>query len=289
MKRNLLILLAALATIVLSPVAARASDSDGNEIVRPVLSSYTIDIGSAHIADTYLSPLRHSGWALGINYERMQAMRFDPERWVMQLQGRAAIERTLNIPARNSLMWDIDFRIGWGMMRRFRVAEGWSLYAGGSTDLNAGAIYKPRNSNNPVAAKASWTVNALGAVAFNTRILRVPVCFRYQAELPLTGIFFSPDYGELYYEIYLGNHSGLVHAAWPGNFIRLNNLLTADLRFGGTTLRVGYANTVFSTKISDIVTRRISHRFVVGIATEWLSLSATKHLPEKARIISALY
>ena len=92
--------------------------------------------------------------------------------------------------------------------------------------------------------------------------------------MPLTGMFFSPQYGELYYEIYLGNRSGLVRAAWPGNFLRLDNLLSADLHFGATTLRLGYRLDYSSSKASHIVTRRLSHCAVVGITCEWISLGA---------------
>jgi hypothetical protein len=118
----------------------------------------------------------------------------------------------------------------------------------------------------------------------------MPVTFRYMADLPLTGVFFAPDYGELYYEIYLGNHSGLIHAAYPGNYFRLNNLLTADMHFGATTLRIGYQCNIFSSKANDIVANRTTHQFVIGIVSEWLSLDyGHRRNLDQAKIISALY
>lgn len=266
---------------------ARGADSCAS-VVRPVLSAYTAHAGSAHVAETYLSPLRYSGQAFGLGYERMQAMKFNPERWVMDL--RVALEgtHTLN-PTRNATIWGGDFEIGWGMMHRWRPSPGWSLYLGGSTDIDGGLSYSERNSNNPVAARASWTVSVLGAAAWNGTVGRLPVCVRLQSRLPLTGVFFAPEYGELYYEIYLGNHHGLVRAAWPGNFFRLDNLLSADLRFGATIVRLGYRLDINSSKASDIVTRRISHCAVVGFASEWVSLSSRRSNIMEARIISALY
>lgn len=260
--------------------------ANGQQTARPVLSSYTLEAGSGHLAETYLSPLKYKGWNVALGYERMQAMRFDPERWVMQYQGRLSMARTEN-PARNARMWDLNLDFGWGMAHRWHLEKGISLYFGGSTSAAVGAFYNPRNSNNPVAAKASWTVNALGLAAWNTRYRSLPLCVRYQVEMPLTGIFFSPAYGELYYEIYLGNHSNLVHGAWPGNYFRLNNMLSVDLRFGGTTLRLGYRADVHSSKIENIVTRRIEHMAVVGVVCEWLSLSPRNE--EYAKTVSALY
>lgn len=259
-------------------------------VERPVLSAFSVRAGTAHVTETYLSPLHYAGTALGLHYERTQAMRFNPERWVMRLHGRLDGQSMRNRPARNASMLGLDMRMGWGMMYRRQLDNGLTLMAGGATDVSAGVLYSRRNSNNPAAAKASWTVNAAAAAAWNTRLGRLPVCLRYIAEMPLTGIFFSPQYGELYYEIYLGNHRGLVHAAWPGNFFRLDNLLTADLRFGGTILRLGYSCDVFSGKASNIVTRRVTHTATIGIATEWLSLGrhGVSRLGE-AKIISSLY
>ena len=80
-----------------------------------------------------------------------------------------------------------------------------------------------------MAARGSATISLTGYAAYPLQIGRLPVTLMYQPSLPLAGIFFSPDYGELYYEIYLGNHSGLVHGAWPGNYRRLDQLITAYL------------------------------------------------------------
>ncbi|MDE6108830.1 MAG: hypothetical protein K2F72_00910, partial [Muribaculaceae bacterium] len=95
--------------------------------------------------------------------------------------------------------------------------------------------------------------------------------------------------GELYYEIFLGNHSGLVHGAWPGNYFRLDNLATADLHLGNTVLRLGYACDVFSSKASGIVSRNVAHRFVLGVAVEWLTIGRSRGIDSHARIISAMY
>ena len=257
--------------------------------VRPVLASYTLGVGTLHLADTYLTPLKYGGsWNLSLRYERMQAMKFSPERWVMQLQGQLDGGRALN-PSRMAEMWNMQFDLDWAMLRHFRIGSQWQVVVGGQTGVEVGALYLARNGNNPVAAKAAWTVSATAAAVYNRHIGKLPITLRYQAAMPLTGVFFSPDYGELYYEIYLGNRSGLVHGAWPGNYFKLDNNLTADLHFGATTLRVGYQCDVFSSKVSDIVSRRTTHMFVIGVVSEWLSLDFSRHYTPKAKVISAMY
>ena len=269
-------------------VALWASEDD--KTLRPVAAADTLEVGSSHLSDTYLTPLKYGGQSFALGYERMQAMRFSPERWVMQLTGRLELNRALN-PAHNATMWDLGLELQWGMMRRWSVdgVSGLQLYAGGATTLDVGALYLSRNGNNPVSAKAAWTVGLTGAAVYNFKISRLPVCLRYQPVLPVTGAFFSPDYGELYYEIYLGNRDNLAHAAWFGNYFRLNNLLTADLRLGSTNLRLGYRGDILSTKENNIVTRRITHTLIIGVSGEWLSLPRSGRISSNAKIISSVY
>lgn len=277
-----------LAPLVVLTAALTAYGEDP-QIIRPVISVYSLEVGSGHITDTYLSPLHYSGKGFALNYERLQAMKFDPERWTMRLNGRLGFEYTENT-VRNASIWDLDIEFRWGMMRRFKLDKGWEAGIGGSTNINGGLFYNGRNSNNPVAAQAAWNINLSAQAVWHTSLLRKDVTFRYLVESPLTGVFFCPEYDELYYEIWLGNHSGLVHGAWPGNYFRLDNLLTADIRLGSTILRLGYNCRILSSKANEIVTQRITHTAVIGIASEWISLSAkgTKGL-DKARVISALY
>ncbi|MDE6575210.1 MAG: DUF3316 domain-containing protein [Muribaculaceae bacterium] len=277
--------LAACALLAFLP--ARAQET---EVLRPVYAAYTVEAGSAHVAETYLSPLRYSGWDIALGYERMQAMRFNPDKWIMKLSGHLDYAQTKNNPARNATIDNMELRLSWSMMHRFRFSGGWSVYAGGATSARAGMLYAPRNSNNPVAAKAAWTVDAAAMATYNGKIGRIPFCARYDVSMPLTGIFFSPSYGELYYEIYLGNRSGLVRGAWPGNYFRLDNCLSVDLCFGATALKLGYRFDVASSKASDIVTRNIRHMAIAGVSGEWISLSPNRSAQlEKARVISAIY
>lgn len=286
--RLVITICALLAACGLTAAQSAAEDSCKAEVFRPVVSAYTVQAGSSHLRDTYLTPLGYSGWTAGIGYERFQAMKFDPERWIMRLEGSFGLSSGDN-PARTATMWSIDFTPSWAMMRRFRPAPRLTLAIGGIARGNLGVLYLARNSNNPASVKASVTVGITAMATYNLRLGRLPVTLRCQPSFDLLGAFFSPDYDELYYEIWLGNHSGLCHCAWPGSFVHLDNLLTADLRFGATIVRLGYRLDYNSSKACDIVSRGISHSFVVGFASEWISLSASRTHDPDARIISALY
>ncbi len=74
MRRRLLILLASICALA----STAAESPDSLRPYRPVVSAYTLAIGSAHICNTYLTPLHYTGLTGRLHYERMQAMAFNP-------------------------------------------------------------------------------------------------------------------------------------------------------------------------------------------------------------------
>jgi len=253
---------------------------------RPVTSAFMLCGGSLHLADTYLTPLHYDGWMAAISYERSQAMKFNPRQWAMSLGFTVDGGQTRN-PARNASMWMLDIEARWRMMRRWQLPAGVALNIGGATTLGGGALYLARNGNNPAAARAAWSVDISARATWRTHISALPVTLGYDAVMPLAGVFFSPDYGQLYYEIYLGDTSGVVRGLWPGNYFRLDNKVYADLHLGGTTLRLGYACDIRSTKTRGIVTRQVSHCAVIGVVCQWLSVPMTSTHINSQPIIEA--
>lgn len=260
--------------------------------LRPVFAAYTFEIGSARLADTYLTPLHYNGWHSAIDYMRQQAAPFTPERWAMRLNAHLDLGHTEN-PARNATMWNALLTFDWALLHRWHspisAAPSLTLAAGPAVTLQGGCLYLSRNGNNPVAARGSLTLGATGYAAYPLSIGRLPVTLIYQPSLPLTGVFFSPDYGELYYEIYLGNRSGLAHAAWPGNYRRFNHLLTADIHLGATNIRIGYRGDYFSSRVSGITSRSFTHTLVIGLSGEWLSYNPRRPRSASAPVISPIF
>ncbi|MCC8070490.1 MAG: DUF3316 domain-containing protein [Bacteroidales bacterium] len=276
---------------LLSPLGLRAQEEIA--VLRPVTMAYTYSVGTAHNADTYLSPIKYSGWSMALGYERLQAMRFDPERWVQRWNFTLQADHTENL-VKNAVMWYWGLDVSWTMMRRWGLS--WSssrlsnltLAIGPWVDLDLGCFYTSRNGNNPASAKGGVLIGATGYAAASLRLGRLPVTLRYQPSLAVTGAFFAPDYGELYYEIYLGDRSGLAHWAWPGNYFNLRNQLTADLHLGGTSIRLGYHGSIYTTRVNHLTTRRFTHWAVIGLSGEWISINPRKKISDKTRIINAI-
>lgn len=259
-----------------------------DEPSRPVRSAFMVDAGSSHLLDTYLSPLKYTGWHAAFNYERTQAMKFSPAKWRQQLDLGVEINSGRN-PARNASLLYGNLSAGWSMSRLWRLPARLWVSAGGRVEGNLGGIYSNRNGNNPAALKADISLGGVASLGWNVNLWKLPVTLRWQTAIPLAGVFFSPEYDELYYEIYLGNSHGLAHFGWPGNLFRWDNLVTADLGLGNTSLRLGFRSRIYSTEVNHITTRTFSYSFVLGVVTDWLSVSPRKPLPSDDRKVEWAY
>lgn len=245
---------------------------DPVETPRPVQSSWMAGVGASSLVDTYLSPIKYSGWSTWLGYERMQRLPLDNARWMLRLQADASLNRALNHVG-NAVMWGIDGHSSCGLLRRWTPSNNLTLAAGPAAAVEVGCLYNARNGNNPASAKGAVSLDASGLASWDFNLWRLPVTLTYSVDLPVSGAFFSPAYGELYYEIYLGNHSGLVHPAWWGNRFKFNNMLSANLHLGATSLRLGYRLDYLDSKVNDINTRIVTHQLVVGVTTNWLSVN----------------
>lgn len=230
------------------------------------------EIGSAHIADTYLSQSRYGGMHYGLTYSRLQAMKSPLlqciQGWEVNIGYSSARNR-----AGNARMLGANVEGSWRMMRRWQLSAGFQAGIGGYASAEFGALYLSRNSNNPAQAIAAASIGPEGFVQWAGQLKRLPLAVRWQVSSPLTGVFFCPDYGELYYEIQLGNRSDLVHAAWPGNRRALRSLMSVDLNFRRSTLRLGYRFNGVSAHANGITSRNIIHCAVVGFVCDLVTIN----------------
>ncbi|MDE7142451.1 MAG: DUF3316 domain-containing protein, partial [Muribaculaceae bacterium] len=129
-----------LASLILTACAACLPAIGSEPPLRPVNSAFMLSAGSSHLADTYLTPLKYDGWNAAFRYERMQAMKFDPDRWRQQLRVGIEMNDAEN-PARNATMQYLNLAASWGMIRVWELPAGVRLGLGGSTGIDLGVIY----------------------------------------------------------------------------------------------------------------------------------------------------
>lgn len=261
---------------------AAAFAAFAQEPARPVTASWMAGWGAARVTDAYLAPFPTTGWGAALMYERAQALRSAPGRWSRFLAVDLDISRTHTVGTMaNGIMWGAALTAEMGAMRRYRpfASLPLGLAVGPSMEIIAGVHYRPANSNNPVSARAAVTLGVAARASWPLRIGRLPVELSYRPSLQLIGAFFAPAYGQLYYEIYMGDHRNLAHFAWPGNRLAYSHLLAADLRLGATSLRVGYSLRLSTQEACGLATNVARHLVVLGITTDFLSLSRRSPKP----------
>lgn len=231
---------------------------------RPIESVYLAEGGYAETLDTYLSPLRYRGGGFGVSGHWSKATPFAPQTIEMEMNGAVRASSTTN-PAGNAFTYGLLFNFDWGLNRYWQLDESWRVSAGAAVGTTFGALYMPRNGNNPASAKCDLMLSLRMVGEWNTCIHGFPIRFRDSVTLPSIGVLFSPEYTETYYEIYLGNRQGLVNAGWWGNHFCIDNLLTAELPTGRNRLTVGYRFQVYSSFVNSLNTQIINHSLVVGI------------------------
>ena len=234
------------------------------ESALPVQSMLMLDAGYASIHDSYLTPITYDGIDLGLSLEATRwASRY---RWLWQLSVGADYNYVENNAKNNNLhkvMGDISFNMQHAWMGVLHPRLGFS--AGPMAQVRAGIVYDAVNSNNPVTVRAHANLGATGMAWFNTHLGRLPITLRYQAQLPVVGVFFAPEYDESYYEIYLGNHKNLAHLGWWGNRFDMTNYLGADLHVRKVTLRIGYRNRLEHWTVNNLNVHDFTHSLVLGI------------------------
>ena len=243
----------------------------GQDLARPVTGTYSLEIGRTSVLATYLSPLHYTGNQTALSGSWSKAMPFSPENAVMEFDADMNFCNLLN-PAQTARMVGLYGGFSWDMSWRKRLPKDFQITAGGGVGIEGGAYYLLRNSNNPVEAIANVSLLLTASVSKHFMIGRLPILVADRVKLPSLGVFFNPEYGETYYEIYLGNHKGLAHAGWWGNNFRIDNLLSLTLDFGKTAMTVGYrfkANTQWANNLN---TKIFTHYFVIGIVPHGIGL-----------------
>lgn len=240
--------------------------------VSPVNQSTLGGIGKVFLDDSYLSPLQYDGATFSLLHDRIHSTRFADGKLLLQQQFLIQIAITDNPTSSASEYYgNVDYRIH-GF---YPIVTGgrFRLFGGGGWEASLGGIYNARNSNNPGSLKTSTNLNFSAMALYDWR----GITFRWQLATPFAGLFFSPEYGHSYYEIFtLGNNKGTLHFASFHNQQALRNYFTVDIPVRNITLRTGYLGNYYRTDENQLITRILSHQFVVGLAFESLNFGGRR-------------
>lgn len=255
------------------------AQTDSLQPNRYVTRATSYGVGYTNVFDTYLSPQEYKGVDFRISRETMRMTRLLNGNVSVQNFFQADLGYTHNRTDNNNTFSGL---VNWnyGLHYQFRLTENFKILAGGLTDFNVGFVYNLRNTNNPASARAYINLDASAMAIWHIRIKRYPMVIRYQANLPVAGVMFSPEKGQSYYEIFtLGNASGVVQFTSLHNQPSMRQILSVDLPIGYSKMRLSYVADLQQSTVNDIRTHTYSHVFMVGFVTDMYHIRNKRGTP----------
>lgn len=253
-----------LALLLCAALPSWAQQADSTATGRTVTKSYMIGDGPQRVLDTYLSNEHFRGE--GMTFLSTREARRDDRQWSTLTEHQANLSYTHDRAEQaNEIEGSYDFYIG-----RFRrwtlLGDRLELQAGGMADVGIGFIYNTLNGNNPAQGRLHLNVMPSGTATYRFQLWRKRMAVRYELQVPLVGVMFSPQYGQSYYELFSrGNYD---HNVVPTTFVsapcfRQQILLDVNLR-RTASLRVGYLGDYQQSSVNHLKSHIYSHRFIIG-------------------------
>ena len=229
-------------------------------------TTHMLGVGPSKILDTYLTPEHFSG--IGFTYLYLREQQPDSiRRFTNTIEHEVDFANTHD-RSHNANDLELTYNVYWERYYNFRpIADGLRLQVGLAANLCAGAIYNMTSSNNPAQARAALNIMPSATAAYDLCIGSQRFSLRYELNLPLVGVMFSPNYGQSYYEIFsLGNYD---HNVVPTTFISaptFRQMATIQWHYSSKwSLRLGYLGNYQQAAVNNLKQHTYTHRVLLGI------------------------
>ena len=230
--------------------------------------TFSLGGGYSHLLDTYLSPLLYKGGHVTVMDERFAQAKAASGRWFSQsllaLHGDytlAAGGRALTVGG----MADYSYTYYYKTLNLSPQRGRFCLFVGPQAQLRIGGIYNLRNSNNPAQLKLGIHLAASAMAKYRFTLWSTPMNVRLQADIPVLGAAFAPDYGQSYYEIfYLNQAKDCVHITSLHNNLSLRTGLSYDIELRPCTLRLTWKEDLYHWRLGNQQYRMFTHTLMIG-------------------------
>ena len=266
-----------LSAIILFALSSPTLAQDTLRSNKVITNTQMLGIGAVNTLDTYLSPEEYTGTEFRYI---SHSVRENGTKLSRELVHQAQILSVRNRRENNNELGGFyNFQYNWQYaLGQWNVGEGeLRLKVGGGVDTRLGFLYNMRNSNNPAQAYGQVNIAPNAVAAYRFRLRNLPFQLRYEVQVPLLGLTFSPNYGQSYYEIFTrDNYDHNLVVTSPISTPSLRQVLTLDFTVRHTTFRIGYLGDYQQAKINQLRQHVWSNLLVLGIVRKF---SINKFIP----------
>jgi hypothetical protein len=236
---------------------------------------WQLGVGSTYLYDDYLSPLPHEGTSLLFSSGSNKPLKwglpdsvdisFDNSEWIREFN--VSINAVQGLSSAGSSMQHGNLDLRGSLIRQILHRSDWSASAGTYMSFGGGGRYFSYNSNNPGSIDIYIDLGLTVLADYKFNLWEKSLKLTYQGSLALSGIAFSPEYAESYYEIfYLGNKKNILKYTNPFNNQHWRQQLSLDIPLSHrkSSLRLNLRNDGHVSLLNNIRTRVLSTHFSVG-------------------------
>lgn len=229
-------------------------------------TTHMLGIGQSKILDTYLTPEHFSGTGYTYLYIKDTAPTDTLRRWTTTIEHEVDFSKTKDRSGNTSDL-EVSYNLYWARYYNLQPISNLRLQVGAAANASLGGIYNMTSSNNPAQAHASINIMPSATASYDFRIGSQNFSARYELNLPLIGVMFSPNYGQSYYEIFCqGNYD---HNIVPTTFISaptFRQTASVDWHFSKRmSLRLGYLGNYQQSNVNNLKSHIYAHRIMIGI------------------------
>ena len=171
--------------LTLTPLSAVAQKSTSANI---------IGVGSSRILDTYINQEKYSG--IGFTYLYIKERARSERRWNSIIEHEIDLSSTKD-RSKDSQMIEGNYYLYWGLYRHWQLyGDRLLLQAGGLANANLGFLYDTTTSNNPAQGRLSLNIMPSAVASYRFPLFGQQFAMRYELNVPLVGVMFSPNYGQ---------------------------------------------------------------------------------------------
>ena len=242
--------------LTLTPLSAVAQKSTSANI---------IGVGSSRILDTYINQEKYSG--IGFTYLYIKERARSERRWNSIIEHEIDLSSTKD-RSKDNQMIEGNYYLYWGLYRHWQLyGDRLLLQAGGLANANLGFLYDTTTSNNPAQGRLSLNIMPSAVASYRFPLFGQQFAMRYELNVPLVGVMFSPNYGQSYYEIF--NRGNYDHNIVPTTCVSapsFRQMLSVDWRASEKwSLRVGYLGNYQQAQVNNLKQHVYAHRVMIGV------------------------